>query len=336
MKLKILFRTSGGRAPKKELGFGHIYRSINLAKNLKSHKLFFLLEDFGGAEKVFKKNGFHDIYKIKKRNNIFEDIKNTKKIIEQKKIDLLILDIFKPKLRFIREIRKLTKIVIISDLNRKEYPADLVVNGFIGFNNKIVKNEFGSKCLLGPMYQIISQKSKKKILGKNPNYDILATFGGYDEKNIVDLLLLQLIKFKGKIKTKIILGPGSNKTKKTKFLEKKLKKSVSIITHSDNMNKEISNARIGLCSGGITSYEFASLKKPFGIICQTAHQLKTAKEWEKKKIAINLGLKDKTTNNKLEKFLSSITENKFKKLSKNSYVDGLGAKRVAKEILDLA
>ena len=336
MKLKILFRTSGGKAPKKELGFGHIYRSINLAKNLKSHKIFFLLEDFGGSEKILKKNGINNISKIKKRSDIFEDIKNTKKIIEQKKIDILILDSFKPKLRFIQEIRKLTKIVVISDLNRIDYPADLVVNGFIGFNNNIVKNKFGSKCLLGPLYQIISQKSKMKKLEKKPNYDILATFGGYDEKNIVDLLMLQLINFKGKIRTKIILGPGSKKTKKTISLEKKLKKSVSIISHSANMISQIENARIGLCSGGITSYEFASLNKPFGIICQTTHQLKTAEEWEKKKIAINLGIKNKSTNNKLEKFLSSIYENKFKKLTKISYVDGLGHKRVAKKILDLA
>ena len=37
--MKILFRTSGGRIQKKELGLGHIYRCINLSKELSSDDL---------------------------------------------------------------------------------------------------------------------------------------------------------------------------------------------------------------------------------------------------------------------------------------------------------
>ena len=44
--MKILFRTSGGRIQKKELGLGHIYRCINLSKEISSHDLTFLIEDF--------------------------------------------------------------------------------------------------------------------------------------------------------------------------------------------------------------------------------------------------------------------------------------------------
>ena len=43
--MKIVFRTSGGRIPKRELGLGHIYRCINLSKELTSHKITFLIED---------------------------------------------------------------------------------------------------------------------------------------------------------------------------------------------------------------------------------------------------------------------------------------------------
>ena len=54
-KLKILFRTSGGSAISKELGFGHIFRSINLAKSLQTHQLFFLIENYGHVKDIFKK-----------------------------------------------------------------------------------------------------------------------------------------------------------------------------------------------------------------------------------------------------------------------------------------
>jgi len=65
-------------------------------------------------------------------------------------------------------------------------------------------------------------------------------------------------------------------------------------------SKSISEARFGLCAGGITSYEFACLNVPFAIICQVKHQLITAKEWEKQEIARNLGLLTKNTPKKLK------------------------------------
>ncbi len=335
MKLKILFRTSGGRAPKKELGFGHIYRSMNLARNLKKCKVIFLVEDYGGAKKVMKKKGFQKIYSLQKNKDVLSDIHTTEKIIKKEKIDILIIDKFKISNKFLRELKRHAKIVLISDLKQIDFSADLVVNGFVGFKNKIKKNKFGSKCLLGPSFQIISHDFKK-ISRKKPQYDLLATFGGSDENNIIEILLRELYQFKGKIKTKIILGPGTKKTSKLQLYEKKLGNSIHIIRQTDNMLNEISNTNYGLCSGGITSYEFATMKKPFGIICQVKHQLINAKEWEKRKIASNLGLYNKKTGNKISNFLNRIEEKKIGNDLKNVHTNvGNNTQIIAKEILKL-
>ena len=53
-RMKILFRTSGGAAPKRDLGLGHIYRSINLALALKNNDIHFLIQDFGGVKKILQ------------------------------------------------------------------------------------------------------------------------------------------------------------------------------------------------------------------------------------------------------------------------------------------
>ncbi|HJM78915.1 MAG TPA: hypothetical protein QF656_00020, partial [Nitrosopumilus sp.] len=60
----ILIRTAGGRAKEKGLGLGHIYRVINLAEELKNNKIYFSLEDFGGAKEILKKNGYDKIETI--------------------------------------------------------------------------------------------------------------------------------------------------------------------------------------------------------------------------------------------------------------------------------
>ena len=91
-----------------------------------------------------------------------------------------------------------------------------------------------------------------------------------------------------------------------------------------------------MCAGGVTSYEFASLGVPFAIICQYKHQRVTAKEWQNKKIAWNLGFPNKKTKLRIQKFVKYAIEGGEKNTSKGkSVVDGFGAKRVAKEILDL-
>jgi len=334
--LNILIRTSGGRAPKEELGMGHVYRCLNLVSSLKFNTINFLLEDYGDAKKVIKLRGFRNIKVLKKGINLKEDIKITKNFIQKKKIDLVIVDKYHVKTQYLKEIKKITKLVVIADLYNINFPADLVVNGFIGFKNTIKKNSLGSKCLLGPRYQIINKKFSEKLKKSKPKYDLLITVGGFDEKNIIDVFLKSVLPYISQIKIKIIMGPTGKKSKLTRILEKQYPTHLKIIKSTKNMNKEISSARYGICSGGITSYEFASMKKLFAIICHVRHQLSTATEWEKKGIAMNFGIVSKNTENKIKKFLQQIIRrNEPYKMKNRNFVDGKGSMRVSQEILKI-
>jgi len=335
-KLNILFRTSGGRAVKKQLGLGHVYRCLNLANNLKNCRIYFLIEDYGGAEKVIKNHGVKNIFKLKKNINFQSDFKKTKDYILKKRIDLIVVDKYNTKIKYLRQLKKFTKLVVISDLKKIDFPADLVVNGFIGFENKIITNKYNTKCLVGPSFQILNKNYEKRNIPKKMNHKLLVAFGGFDEKNIIEILLKELLKLNHKIKTKVILGPATKKTRKISILEKKIGKSLTIKKNTKNMHDEISNVKYGICSGGITTYEFASLKIPFGIICQVKHQLETANEWEKRRIAMNLGLPNNKIGKKISDFLQLVSEEKLpQNLKHKSIVDGLGAKRVTKQILKL-
>lgn len=161
--MKILFRTSGGRISKKQLGLGHIYRCINLSRELLSHDIVFLIEDYGSVSSLLKENNLKYI-KLKPGLSENSDIQTSLKIIKEKKIDLVIADKYGLTNKYSQAIKKITKLVVISDLKNIQYDADLLVNGFIGYKNKIMKNKYGTKCLLGPKYQILnSNYAKKKI-----------------------------------------------------------------------------------------------------------------------------------------------------------------------------
>ena len=108
-KLNILFRISGGKAVGKELGYGHIFRSIHLAYFFKKHNIWFLLEDYGGAKNILNQNGFSNILKLKKESGIDSDIKRTINVIKNKKIDVLINDTYKASEKYLKKMKKFTK-----------------------------------------------------------------------------------------------------------------------------------------------------------------------------------------------------------------------------------
>jgi len=333
---KILFRVSGGNSPKTELGFGHVYRAINLATQLTKCQIFFLLEDYGNAKQVLQKHGFKQIICLKKNISSNDDFDKTCTVIKKHKIDVVIVDKYGPKLKinYLSKLKKFSALVLVTDLNKKDFPVDLVVNGFIGFSNQIIYNKYNAKCLLGPKYQILNKNFSKKIKHSKRNI-LLATFGGFDENNINEFLMNVLQHYKKRIKCKFILGPV-RASSKNKLREKFRGAGFKIISETKNMYSEMSDVKFGFCSGGLTSYEFAALGKPFAIISQIKHQLKTANEWEKKGLALNLGMFNPKNKKKIENILEKLISNENPlKQSKRKVIDGYGSERVSKEILNL-
>lgn len=330
--MKILFRTSGGSMANKELGTGHIFRTINLSKQFKEHKKIFLVEDYGGIKKILQNNNILNIKFLKPNISIKEDYEETLKIIKREKIDLIIIDKIYTSKIYIKKLKKEIFTVYITDLFDYEFPANMVVNGFIGLKNEITSNKYNSKCLVGPSFQILSNKYENKLKIKKNN-DLLITLGGYDANKIIENLCSILPNFLEKIKIKIILGPITKKPICLTKIERKFKNKLKIIGYTTDLRKEIIQSKIGLCSGGVTTYEFASLKVPFGIICQYKHQRITASEWEKIGYGVNLGQNNKESIKKIEEFLNNILENKINLKMNNILINTNGAKKVKNEIL---
>jgi len=332
--MKVLFRTAGGAAEKHELGTGHIFRCVNLAKGLKKCEIVFAVEDYGGIKEIFKNHNFHNVHyfgpDITKKN----DLKKTNEIIKKEKIDILIVDKLGTKKSYLREIKKNITTIYIADLLEYDYPADLVINGFVGLKNSKTINKYGSKCLIGPKYQILSNTPIQKI-PKKPKFDLLITLGGYDKNCNLDNLAEILPKYLLKLRIKIIVGPSTKKPEKIIELKKKFKKSLEITKYSKNMINEIINSKFGLCGGGITTYEFALFKIPFLIICQYDHQITTARYWKKFGYSYDYVLPKDKTMRKIESYLQNIIEQKIISKKKKFEIDNLGISRIVKEIHEL-
>jgi len=334
-KLKILYSTAGGKAKNTELGMGHIYRCINLADCLTDAENYFMLEDYGNAKDVFIEKGFKQVSTLNPKLSIKCKISKIERIVKEENIDVVIFDKYDIKKSIIKKVKKITKVVVISDLKKIDYDVNLVINGFIGFKNKKIKNKFGSRCVLGPLYQILNKQYSKKIKTKKTT-KLLVTFGGFDESNLVELFLKIFVKFQDKIKIKIILGPASMKSEKIKEMELEFPKTIKIIDKKKSLQSVIASSEYGICGGGITTYEFARMNVPFAIIYQYKHQQITGKEWNKKYKIRNLGFPDDKIELKIKRYLTDIQNGKIsRKKDFKNIVDGKGAYRVAEEIRNL-
>jgi spore coat polysaccharide biosynthesis predicted glycosyltransferase SpsG len=335
--MRILIRTAGGKEKNQQLGMGHIYRTMNLGKEFGKNNVYFLIEDFGGAKKILDENGFEKIKIIKRKSSMSDDYNFTKKIAIENEINVIVIDRFNVNFNYVKNISKSFTTVVITDLNNIKYESKLLVNGFVGFKNKMIINQFKTKCLIGPQFQILHKNFQKKSKNKNKmkKTRILITFGGIDEKNILEKILESLIQFMEKIEFRIIIGPLAKKSKKLTELSKKFPNSIKIKNHVKNMHKEITEVDFGICGGGLTTYEFASVGTPFAIICDDRHQIITAKEWEKQKIAINLGMISDKTPQKTTKVIRGVLNNEIKLKKGTKLVDGNGSKRVMNEILKI-
>ena len=333
-KLKVLFRTAGGKAKNEELGFGHIFRCINLSNVMNNCNKHFLVEDYGSVNKVLQSRGYNNIVNVPPGINLDYDLKKTLYCIRREKIDILIVDKFNLNHNYVQQLRNYVKTVVISYLHKFEFNADLVVNGFIGYENKVLTNRFGTKCLLGPKYQILDKKYSKIIPVRKKQYSILATFGGFDKNNITSILYKQLIHHLNNISAKIILGPATKKTPLIKSIESSSNRII-IVKETNDMKKDILLSEFGICAGGITAYEFAIMQVPFAIICQYKHQLLAAREWERKGAAFNFGLPGKRTKKMICDLLKNFEEKKTLLKNKKIFIDGLGSQRVAQEIFKL-
>ena len=87
---------------------------------------------------------------------------------------------------------------------------------------------------------------------------------------------------------------------------------VSANESTNDMAKEKDKTKYGLCSGGLTTYEYVSNGIPIVIIPDDNHQIITAKHWEKLGFAKNLGNVNKATREKVDQFLREIHQGKFR------------------------
>jgi len=298
------------------IGFGHWSRCINIA-NILNKKNYFFSRYYPPDYKFSKK---FNLVKIKKDKFYIKELKEK---IDKYKIKILIIDNYNFNFKLQKKIKRyIKKLIIIDDYIDKKYYCDLLLNySFLDKKEKLKIKKKNPKIIfaLGPKYLPLNSKFfelKKKVkVRKNVN-KILIFFGGSDNINMTEKVLI-LAKFFKDIKFTVILG---NLNKKKTLILKKIKKFKNMKLFCDIKNEKVAtiihNNDLAIGAGGVNLFERIYLGLPSIVIDINKNQYINIKNSKKIGLIYHLSRKAFTIK-KLVKIIQTLKNNK-KKLNKIS------------------
>ncbi len=263
-KKKIVFRVDGDR----NIGLGHVYRTITLAKRMAfNHDIYFVMDEK-------KKMGIEKVSEYHFDIRLFSDEKHVKEIISDINPDVVVNDILDTEKEYVKFLKnKGCSVVNFEDMGEGAEEADVVINALYENSYPPENHFYGYKyiCLRDEFY-IFPKKTVKEDVDR-----ILITFGGTDPNNLTMKTLKAVEELDSKdINFNVILGLGCSEKKSiNKYISHLIKKgfSISLKENVSMMAKEMYDADIVITSNGRTVYEVSSVGTPCISIAQNEREV---------------------------------------------------------------
>jgi CMP-N-acetylneuraminic acid synthetase/spore coat polysaccharide biosynthesis predicted glycosyltransferase SpsG len=289
---KIVIRVDGF----KEIGLGHIYRTLSIANNIMDHEVIFLM------------NGLHDlgIQMVQSQNyqiELFYDDPIGK--IKELNPDIVINDILDTTKDYIISLKKLgIKVFNFEDLGPGAEYSDGVFNAL--YPGAVPYNHF----YMGEKYYIARDEflhsENKRIEDKVEN--VLITFGGTDPNNLSLKTLKAISDSAYLFDITIIVGPGYIQLEELESEVSEMNRRVTILRKVNNMAEHMLAADIIFSSAGRTMYEIAMIGTPAIIISQNYREV-THFFGHSYNGFVNLGIHSEVVGNEIYKSFHQLIEN---------------------------
>ncbi|MFA9376900.1 MAG: UDP-2,4-diacetamido-2,4,6-trideoxy-beta-L-altropyranose hydrolase [Lachnotalea sp.] len=325
---------------------GHVMRCIAIAQQLKQLKqefVFIVADQF--TTKFLSKRGYNSICLNTSWENKDSEIEVIVKCIKDNAIEKLIVDSYQVTRFYLENLQKHTKVIYIDDLNKFEYPVDMLINyALIVDGNKYKYLNKNVLQLLGGEYTPLREEfQNNKIKIKNSVLNVLITTGGSDHLCIIEKLVKKIIdaKIYRNIKFHIVVGAFFYNVKELEELTEK-NKNIILYQHITNMAEIMVLCDVAISAGGTTLAELSSCGLPTICFAVADNQLDGVQMYANREIMISVGDIRKNivqSINEILEWLAKLMKDKAlrEKLSQKEKecIDGNGAKRIAEKVVDL-
>lgn len=212
-------------------------------------------------------------------------------------------------------------------LNASSFPGD----------SKYKQRAPDTQLLLGPSYFLLRQeflqRRSQRLVARSSKIRLLVTMGLADAQNATHLVLQALSALRSKsLEVVVILGAQNKQKKKLKSFATSESLPVEFVEDVRDMSEWMAWADLGLCAGGITSWELAAMGVPTVGIVLAENQRHSLDVLAKQGATQNLGDLERVTTTQLVKTLSNLLNSEANRRALGArgqqLIDGHGAARV--------
>ena len=340
--MNVLIRADGNE----KIGSGHIMRTKSIANELKGlgAKVLYALADERGKRLI--NNEFQSVVLSSNYECLDDEINALSSVIKEQEIKLILLDSYFVTPKYFKELKKLAKVAYIDDLDAFAYECEALINygAFFDKNEYKARQNLAKKHFLGSEFAPLraefgsTQKSSKNTQKKQ----VLLTTGNTDLLGIMPRLLEAFLSDESLKNLEFLAISGAFNEHENKLLALSAKhKNIKVLKNPENMAQIMAEADFVLSAGGSTLYELASLAK--AVICfSIAANQNNIKSWAEAGAMLYAGDAKADSHSVVAKSLNLLKsllndENLAKTLGQKAhfFVDGKGAIRLAKELLNL-
>lgn len=340
--MNILIRADGNE----RIGSGHIMRTKSIANELKGlgAKVLYALADERGKRLI--NNEFQSVVLSSNYECLDDEIDVLSSVVKEQKIKLILLDSYFVTPKYFKELKKLAKVAYIDDLDAFAYECEALINygAFFDKNEYKARQNLAKKYFLGSEFAPLraefgsTQKSSKNTQKKQ----VLLTTGNTDLLGIMPRLLEAFLNDESLKNLEFLAISGAFNEHENKLLALSAKhKNIKVLKSPENMAQIMAEADFVLSAGGSTLYELASLAK--AVICfSIAANQNNIKSWAEAGAMLYAGDAKADSHSVVARSVNMLKsllndENLAKTLGQKAhfFVDGKGAIRLAKELLNL-
>lgn len=262
-RLKICIRVDGA----KDLGFGHLYRSLAIAQNIHAHEVCFITQNANGFELGldFLKSHHYPIIEIESNEDFLERLSEIRP-------DVVINDILDTNEEYMTALKESDCFVVnFEDLGKGNRLADIVVNDLYPDIYPQENHWYGVEhAILNPSFEMVESRPEPT---EHVNH-ILIAYGGTDPANLTEKAILALQQIGYTEKITIILGPGHSHYDSVKEQAGQLKANVTLLQNVSNMAALMKKADLALTSAGRTVTELMTVGVPTITMCQNNREMR--------------------------------------------------------------
>jgi len=307
----------------KETGLGHLVRSLRLARELDrlGATVEILLNPDGPGEQRVRRLGFEP--QTRPKSGEFD--------LGESDADIVVIDSYDVSGAAISRIHENHEVAVIDELGQREFTADVVVNNNVYAED--IDYPGADRVLRGPRYCMLREEFREVSIPREPDDRVLLTLGGSDLTDTFGLTL-RTIRDGVSETTPIdaIVGPY--------FEERSLSgPNVTIHRDPDSLANLFAKASYAISGGGQTMYELAACGTPAITVEVGPDQRRNIRGLSDEGFCIPVGKPGKPEYRErletaIEWFRDHPTERRAMAATGRALVDGDGAARVARELLE--